>query len=148
MRLFLISLIFSVSAFSADIFELVELLDKNDTTSFKSKIITADDASTNREDNHKSILMYAVWLGNYEAVEHLIATGAEINATDNGGATALHLAIWKNNIDIATLLVKNGAASDILSSDGMSATDIAILQQNKEMMELLNSSKKERKKLF
>lgn len=148
MRAFLISLIFSISAFGADIFELVELLDKNDTATFKTKIITANDANTNREDNHKSILMYAVWVGNIDAVQHLLNSGVDVNMVDSTGATALHLAIWKQRNDIAKLLIDNGARADIISHDGMSATDIAILHQNSEILEYIESHKPVRKKLF
>lgn len=99
-KIVFIFLLFCGISSGADIFKLVGAIDRNDTVEFISMVHTIGDANTARSDNNKTILMYASYKGNKEAVEHLIAKGANVNATDSTNATALHLAIWKDYTDI------------------------------------------------
>jgi Notch-like protein len=46
-------------------------------------------------------------------VEDLINAEADINATDDGGKTALHWAASVNNIEAVQILLKHGANIDI-----------------------------------
>lgn len=126
--------------FGADILELVRTLDANDTAKFKSLITTPDDANTMRSDNNKSILMYASWIGNSEAVEHLVASGAAINAQDSNGVSALHLAVWKSNTPIALYLLQHGASGNSRSSDGMTPLDIARMKENQTLAQEIEKS--------
>lgn len=147
-KAFLTLFIFTLSLQAADILRLVGLLDRNDIIAFKSEIRTINDANAMRDDNNKTILMYACWVGNAEAVHHLIQTGADINAQDSGGATALHLAAWKNHTDIALYLLKNGALGNTMSKDGMTPLDIASMKENKEIVEAIEKSAPKLKKLL
>ena len=117
----------------ADILELVGLLDRNDTQTFHSRIQTLSDANTARADNNKTVLMYAVWVGNIEAVKYLIEKGADVNAQDAGGATALHLAAWKGHTPIAVYLIEKGASANAMSKEGMTPLDIAMMRKNHEI---------------
>lgn len=140
-----------VSAFSlhaADILDLVGLLDRNDTKTFQTRIQTLSDANTAREDNNKTILMYACWVGNTEAVNYLIDKGADVNAQDVNGATALHLAAWKGFIPIALHLIDQGASGSVMSKDGMTPLDIAIMQGNKEIATAIEKAAPKLKKLL
>ncbi|MFZ2890946.1 ankyrin repeat domain-containing protein [Sulfuricurvum sp.] len=119
--------------YAADILELVGLLDRNDTQTFQSQVQTLSDANAVREDNNKTILMYAVWVGNTEAVKYLIEKGADINAQDLGGATALHLAAWKGHTPIALYLLEKGASGRAMSKEGMTPLDIALMRENHEI---------------
>jgi ankyrin repeat protein len=132
----------------ADIFKLVDAIDRNDTAGFVSMVQTISDANTARSDNNKTILMYASYRGNKEAVEHLIAKGASINAADSNNASALHLAIWKDHTDIALLLLTKGASATTLSLDGMTPSDIALIRSNTKVIEAIESSKPKLKTLF
>lgn len=132
----------------ADILQLVNILDRNDNNTFNTYIQTAADANTMRSDNHKSILMYAVWVGNKDAVTLLVEKGADINAQDTGGASALHLAAWKGHKEIALYLISKGASGYLPSKEGMTPLDIALLQGNKEIAELIEKGGNPRKKLF
>lgn len=138
------SLLFSCiaggSVYGADILELVRSLDANDAVRFKSLVVNPEDANSMRSDNNKSILMYASWIGNGEAVEHLVTNGAEVNAHDSSGTTALHLAIWKSQNTIALYLLKHGASAAAMSNDGMTPLDIAIMKENKEVVEAIKKS--------
>jgi ankyrin repeat protein len=132
----------------ADIFKLVQALDRNDTVQFKQMIITINDANTARSDNNKTILMYASWVGNMEAVKYLVEKSANVNAQDASNATALHLAIWKDHTDIALYLLEHGASPSSMSLDGMTSSDIALLRSNAKVIEAINKAKPKLKSLF
>lgn len=144
-----IALLFTCSMVSgADIFKLIQSIDRNESQTFKSMVRTMDDANTARSDNNKSILMYASWVGNSEAVKHLVSMGANVNAQDSSNATALHLAIWKDRDEIALYLLEHGASALALSSDGMTPTDIAMMKSNTKILEAIEKSKPKLKSLL
>lgn len=126
--------------YGADILGLVGLLDRNDMATFQSRIQNMSDANSAREDNKKTILMYACWVGNFEAVQYLVSKGADVNAQDSGGATALHLAVWKGFTPIALYLIENGASGNAISQDGMTPLDIAMIKDNKSVIEALEKA--------
>ncbi len=132
----------------ADIFKLVQTIDRNDTVEFKRLVQTIEDANTARSDNNKTILMYSSWVGNIDAVKHLVDLGANVNAQDSSNATALHLAIWKDHTDIALFLLQKGATSTAMSIDGMTPNDIAILRSNLPIMEAIQKAKPKLKSLL
>lgn len=148
LKLFFIFLVFTFSVQAADILELVRLIDRNDTVMFNNHVRTISDANAARGDNNKTILMYASWVGNAQAVQHLIKMGADVNAEDSSGATALHLAAWKGHTSIAVYLLENGASGSVLSKDGMSALDIALMQGNREIAEAIEKAAPKLKKLL
>ncbi|MDD5717905.1 MAG: ankyrin repeat domain-containing protein [Sulfuricurvum sp.] len=125
---------------SAEILDLVNLLDRNDITTFKMHVQTLSDANSARDDNNKTILMYACWLGNSEAVTYLIDKGADVNAQDAGGASALHLAAWKGYTSIALLLIHKGASGQLLSNEGMTPLDVAMMKGNNEIAEAIEKA--------
>jgi len=53
--------------------------------------------------------MMAAQNGHTEVVEALLGKGANVNAKDNDGATALMAAVHKGHTDIVQLLKKAGA---------------------------------------
>lgn len=55
---------------------------------------------------------YAVWQRNVPAINLLIIRGADINAVDDCGYSALHLACEHGYIEIVKLLLKSGAKVD------------------------------------
>ncbi|MBD3799484.1 MAG: ankyrin repeat domain-containing protein [Epsilonproteobacteria bacterium] len=138
----------ALSVEGADILKLVGMLDRNDTTAFIESIQTINDANSAREDNNKTILMYACWVGNIGAVKHLVAKGADINAEDSGGATALHLAVWKNHTPIALYLIENGASASVISKDGMTPLDVALMRENQEIVKAIKKMAPKLKKLL
>jgi len=143
MKLFLplfFSAIIAIDGYGADILELVKALDLNESAKFQSMILTPEDANSARSDNNKSILMYASWIGDSKAVEYLVKAGADVNAQDATGATALHLAIWKSHNEIARFLIEHGASANSMSKEGMTPLDIAILKGNQEIAEAIKNS--------
>lgn len=140
LKIFFASVAVAATVAAADILDLVGLLDRNDTAAFQSQVQTLNDANAAREDNNKTILMYACWIGNTEAVNHLISKGADVNAQDAGGATALHLAAWKGHTKIALYLIEKGASGQTMSQDGMTPLDVAMMQENREIAEAIQKA--------
>lgn len=132
--------LFWTHLYSADILDLVSILDRNDTTGFESKVCNALDANAMRDDNNKTILMYASWVGNIDAVRHLVEKGADVNAQDAGGASALHLAAWKGHNAIALYLIEHGASGSAMSKDGMTPLDIAMMRGNSEIAQAIEKA--------
>lgn len=139
-RIFITLFLFSLSLEGANILDLVGLLDRNDNMVFQERVKTLQDANSARDDNNKTILMYACWVGNTDAVKHLVLKGADVNAQDSGGATALHLAAWKGHLPIALYLLENGASGQTMSKDGMSPLDIALMQGNQEIADAIHKA--------
>lgn len=127
--------VIGINVYGADILQLVQVLDTNDTAVFKSLVISADDANAMRDDNNKTILMYASWIGNREAVEYLVSKKADVNAQDSNGATALHLAIWKGHDEIALYLLRHNASANAMSKEGMTPLDIAMMRGNQTIIQ-------------
>ncbi len=149
MQKFLVSaLLGALPLWSADILELVGLLDRNETALFASKVQNAEDANAMRDDNNKTILMYACWVGNDEAVRHLVEKGADVNAKDGGGATPLHLAAWRGHTSIAIHLLEHGASPNAMSTEGMTPLDIAIMKENREIAEAIEQASPKLKPLL
>jgi ankyrin repeat protein len=55
------------------------------------------------------------WRNDLEAVEILIAAGADVNAVGDMGETPLHVAVRRGNVAMAEALLKAGARDDIRS---------------------------------
>jgi ankyrin repeat protein len=140
LKIFFASLAVAATVGAVDILDLVGLLDRNDTAAFLSQVQTLNDANAAREDNNKTILMYACWVGNTDAVKHLISKGADVNAQDAGGATPLHLAAWKGHTKIALYLIEQGASGQTMSKDGMTPLDVAMMQENREIAEAIQKA--------
>ena len=58
-------------------------------------------------------------------VAQLLAQGAQVNAAQNGGFTALHEAAFKNDLPLAELLLVHGADPARRTNDGETAEAIA-----------------------
>jgi len=82
-------------------------------------------------DHHSSLLMYAArWgtgmYGKKQAMlTWLVDEGADVNAQNAGGETALIQCSKKNDIEMASLILKLGADPDIRDDKGKSALDHA-----------------------
>jgi len=139
-KILLVVIVLSTLLNGTEILKLVSLLDRNDTAAFEMQIQNLNDANVAREDNNKTILMYACWVGNLEAVKYLVSKGADVNAQDAGGATALHLAAWKGFAPIALYLIENGASGSAMSKDGMTPLDIALIRENREIAEAIEKA--------
>jgi ankyrin repeat protein len=63
----------------------------------------------------KTPLMLAANAGSMDALEHLLTSGANIDARDENGRTALHFSMARNQLEFSKLLVEHGA--DLTAAD-------------------------------
>jgi quinoprotein dehydrogenase-associated probable ABC transporter substrate-binding protein len=76
--------------------------------------------------------------GPIELARALLAHGADVNATDADGVTALMIAAARNNPAMISVLVQAGARLDLRSSEGRSARDIAVENENQSALRVLD----------
>jgi ankyrin repeat protein len=69
----------------------------------------------------------AVRNGDVDAVRELIRAGADVDARDRYGQTALMLAAQRGHHEIVELLVARGAALDVTAKYGLTALMLAIV---------------------
>ena len=71
------------------------------------------------------------------AVQLLLAEGAEVNAGDKGGSTALHYAASHDLAEISTALLDRGAAIDAVNAEGDTPLTSALRRRGREVAGLL-----------
>lgn len=96
---------------------------------------------THRTDyfDEKDAIVTAVLFGDFESAEMLVKRGADINAQDEVGRTAIIMAIEEDwaGTHWVEFLITNGADVNILDNDGDSALDIANYHDRKDIAEVL-----------
>jgi myosin-5 len=65
----------------------------------------------------------------------LIENGAEVNAKDNVGDTALHFAVMLHRDDLVETLMKKGADSSIQNAKGLTPIDISIEEETRVLLD-------------
>ena len=68
--------------------------------------------------NARPVLLAYVWRDNQDRVEKLLAHGADVNAQDGDGDTALHGAAQTGNVNIMQLLLDKGADPNVKNKQG------------------------------
>ncbi len=93
--------------------------------------------------------MYGAAAGSKDTTALLIKSGANVNAKDIGGRTALMATATKSNLsssyaerlkDVAELLIKSGVEVNAKDNEGMTALMLAARWGNKDTVELLIKS--------
>jgi len=111
--------------------------DKGDYLGFRLAITKNLSMNTENKDSGTKLVL-AVSGGSKDAVESLIAAGADINGKNKDGFTPLHTAVLLNHMEMAELLIAKGA--EVNAKDdafGNTPLHYAALQGPKEMVELL-----------
>jgi ankyrin repeat protein len=75
--------------------------------------------------------------GNRDAALKMIASGADVNAAQGDGTTALHWAVYKIDVDLARALLAKGAKADVTNSYGSSPLAEAVKVANPRLVEML-----------
>ena len=75
-----------------------------------------------------TLLAYAAWHGQADAVRLLLESGASVGATNGSGSTALYIACHRGHLECVQLLLGASAAVDQAKNDG--ATPLYIACQN------------------
>jgi ankyrin repeat protein len=79
----------------------------------------------------------AAMKGDAAAVQQLIVQGADVNAAQPDGATALHWAVYRGDVATATALVKAGASVKQPNRDGATPLSLACQDGSVELVRLL-----------
>lgn len=83
-------------------------------------------AQLNRPGRQWSALHYAVFNGQKEVADYLMAQGADINATSTNGSSVLMIAIYEGKEEMARTLIDRGADRSIRNDWGQGALDWAM----------------------
>jgi ankyrin repeat protein len=89
-----------------------------------SRGANVDTRSANAIDNTALHAVLAM-SGDWRVAEHLLASGADVNARGGGGYTPLHLAASRGNADAVSRLLARGADATMRTGDGRTAADVA-----------------------
>ena len=73
-------------------------------------------------------------------VEFLLLKGADINAVDDVGETALYKACYKGYLEIVDFLIGKGANLNILDDSDFTPLDTAKWKEHDEIAQLLSSA--------
>ncbi len=82
-------------------------------------------------------LVDAVKSGDMVAARALVAKGADVNATEPDGTTALHWAVQRNDLDLVSRLLRAGARVNVKNTFGVSPMSEAALTANPALIERL-----------
>ena len=75
--------------------------------------------------------------GNLERIESLLSIGADVNARDKHGNTALMNASYRGHLEIVKLLLFKGADINAESSPGRTSLYLAMMARNHDIIKLL-----------
>lgn len=87
--------------------------------------IESQNFEINQDINGRTLLHYAADYGQTEVVDYLISKGADVNALDKHGITAILAAIWEGHTTCVKLLLNSGALKNGKAPDGTSYLDSA-----------------------
>ena len=91
-----------------------------------------------KNDSGWTPLQQAIWGGHNEIAELLIANGADVNTTTDGGRwTPLHESARRNRKVIAKLLINKGADVNAMNKSVETPLDLAILHNHSKTADLL-----------
>jgi ankyrin repeat protein len=97
----------------------------------------ASSADEPRKPDGSTPLMWAAFEGDVDEAARLIKEGADVNAMNNYGVTALHLAADTANTELIRLLLKAGADPESPNPDGETALHVVARSGNVEAAKLL-----------
>lgn len=132
----------AVQAFSADGWTALHLAAAFGTPLSVAALVfrgaRVDAVSQNAQKNQP--LHAALALGkNPSAIELLVAHGADVNATQAGGFTAIFSAAAANRIDLAEMLMEHGANPHHASDEGKTPADFARERGHAEFADWLDA---------
>ena len=76
-----------------------------------------------------------------DTIKELVRAGAELDAADRRGRTALHYALEYGSQDVARFLIKKGADYNIADNDGATAATLAAEKGYDTVLELMTDIK-------
>lgn len=97
-------------------------------------IVEQKEIDVNKEIDGRPPLHYAADYGQGDVIQYLLSKGAEVNAKDKHGISALLAAIWEGHTDCVKLLLEQGAQKDGSAPDGTSYVDAAEKEDIKQLL--------------
>lgn len=88
-------------------------------------IIEKKEIDVNKEVDGRPPIHYAADYGQTDVIHYLITKGADVNAKDKHGISALLAAIWEGHTDCVKLLLDKGASKEGTTPDGTSYLEAA-----------------------
>jgi len=88
-------------------------------------LLTSQSIQINQDINGRTLLHYAADYGQGEVVSYLISQGADVNALDKHGISALLAAIWEGHTNCVKILLNSGASRTGTAPDGTSYVEAA-----------------------
>ena len=73
----------------------------------------------------------------------LIKAGANVNAVDNTGSTAMMKAAYNGHDSILKMMIESGASLGPKNNDGRTALDLAIFRKKKSSEEIIKGAMRE-----
>jgi len=102
----------------------------------RMQLLSLAGVSVNSHDGRGAPLFLAAGEGRLNAVRYLLDQGADINACDRSGNTALTEATYYGHVSVVKELLVRGANINFLSSAG-TPLDIALSKNNDPVVDLL-----------
>jgi Ankyrin repeats (many copies)/Ankyrin repeat len=101
------------------------------------ELLEKDPELVTRRDRGSTALHSAVVYHHLEVVKVLLASGADVNAQDNGRMTPLHYAAVDGLTEIAEFLIENWANVNARQRNGLTPLHMAIMEKHKETAEVI-----------
>jgi len=98
------------------------------------------DVNVHDKEEGKTPLMHAVEGGHYLCAKTLLERGANPNARDNSGNTALMVAAGHDDVDMVTLLLKHGAYTYLKNDEGHTASSLTTSDYIRNLLNIQPSS--------
>lgn len=89
------------------------------------------------DEKGRTLLHFAAKKGEYEAIELLCKSNANVNSLDRKGHTPLHFAAKKGDIEAVKLLCKFGANIDQKDTKGFTPLSLAVRCNHTEIVQIL-----------
>jgi ankyrin repeat protein len=104
----------------------------------KLMLLGADVQARSRNPMHNAPLHAAAAGRSRESVRILIEHGADVNACQHGGWTALHAASQNGDVEMVQLLIAGGAHVHARADNNQSALDLALTKGHQAVVDILD----------
>lgn len=120
--------------------QLFQAIRKEDVPHLKSLLHDNPELVTSRDPRGFTPLVLATYLNHLAAAEILIGAGADLNASDGMGNTALMGSCFKGNTEVVRYLIESGADVNAKAANGGTALHFAAMVNRPEIATLLVSA--------
>ncbi|CAH1399971.1 myotrophin isoform X1 [Halyomorpha halys] len=108
---------------------------KNGDLEIVKDLVESKEIDINKEIDGRPPLHYAADFGQPHVIEYLVSKGADINAKDKHGISALLAAIWEGHTSCVRTLLDKGAEKIGSAPDGTNYLDCADKAEIKQLLQ-------------